>query len=75
MIANKLDIEALKEVGGGWIMRNDDNTYWVLDDKTAEYLDGPFATATEARARAKELDQTTYGITPGILESLRKKNQ
>ena len=51
MIANKLDIDALKEVGGGWTIRHDDNSIWVLDDKTAEYLDGPFYSLPEAEAR------------------------
>ena len=51
MTANKLDIDALKEVGGGWTIRHDDNSIWVLDDKTAEYLDGPFYSLPEAEAR------------------------
>ena len=48
MIANKLDIDALKEVGGGWTIRHDDYSIWVLDDKTA---DGPFYSLPEAEAR------------------------
>ena len=75
MIANKMDIEALKEVGGGWTIRNDDNTLWVLDDKTAEYLDGPFYCVPDAQARAIELGQTPYGITPAILKHIRDKNK
>ena len=75
MIANKLDIDALKEVSGGWTIRNDDNTFWVLDDKTAEYLDGPFYSIPEAEARAKELGQSWRGISPTILEYIRNKNK
>ena len=75
MIANKLDIDALKEVSGGWTIGHDDNTFWVLDDKTLEYLDGPFYSIPEAEARAKELGQTWRGISPAILEYIRNKNK
>ena len=85
MIVKKMDIDELKEddlkddelkeVSGGWTIRHDDLTFWVLDDKTAEYLDGPFYSIAEAEARAKELGQTWRGISPAILEHLRKKNQ
>ena len=77
MLSNKLDTETLKEVGGGWIHRFDndiDSGIYVLDDKTAEILDGPFYSIPEAQARARELGQTPSGITAAILEHLRNKN-
>ena len=70
-----MDMEALKEVSGGWTIRNDDNTYWVLDDKTAEYLDGPFYSRWEAAVGAEELGQIGHGITPAILEHILNKNK
>ena len=85
MIVKKMDIDELKEVelkddelkevSGGWTIRHDDLTFWVLDDKTAEYLDGPFYSIPEAEARAKELGQTWRGISPAILEYIRNKNK
>ena len=75
MIANKLDIEALKEVGGGWVIRHDDDSFWVLDDDTAEYLDGPFYSKAEAEARASELGQEWRGLSPALIERIRNKNK
>ena len=74
MIANKLDIEELKEVGGGWVDTEDHKTYYVLDDKTLECLAGPFYSSAEAQKRATELGQDWHGMSPAIKEYLLKKN-
>ena len=75
MIANKMDIEELKEVGGGWVHKYDDTAYYVLDDHTAEILDGPFNNPWDADVRAMELGQNANMISPAILEYLRNKNK
>ena len=75
MIANKMDLEELKEVGGGWVYRDGDNGIYVLDDHTAEILDGPFYCVPDAEKRAKELGQAWQGISPVLLEQIRNKNK
>ena len=74
MVANKLDIEELKEVSGGWVDQGEDDAYYVLEDKTAEILDGPFNNPFDAEDRARELGQTPRKIPPEILKYIRNKN-
>lgn len=75
MIANKMDIEALEEVSGGWVDTDDHKTYYVLDDKTLERLAGPFYSIAEAQKRASELGQEWRGLTPAIREHIINKNK